>query len=141
MTGQAVAIDIGEAGNIHPRDKQEVGRRLALIAKAKVYAIPVDYSGPVFQQAEAEGSALRVRFSIAADGLTAADKPLQSFEIAGADRVFHPASAVIQGDSILVQSVAVRLPVAVRYAWRNAPQANLYNGAGLPAAPFRSDDW
>jgi sialate O-acetylesterase len=82
-----------------------------------------------------------VSFSFAADGLTAADKPLQSFEVAGADRVFHPAGAVIQGDSILVHSAAVANPVAVRYAWRNDPGANLYNGAGLPAAPFRSDDW
>jgi len=140
-TGQAVAIDIGEAGNVHPRNKQEVGRRLALIAKAKVYSIPVDYSGPVYRQAEPEGSSLRVGFSFAADGLTASEKPLQSFEVAGADRVFHPASAVIQGDFVTVRSAAVKEPVAVRYAWRNAPEANLYNGAGLPAAPFRSDDW
>jgi sialate O-acetylesterase len=140
-TGQAVAIDIGEPGNVHPRNKQEVGRRLALIAKAKVYSIPVDCSGPVFQRAEPEGAGLRVRFSSTGEGLTASGKPLQSFEVAGADRVFHPASAVIQGDSILVRSAEVRLPVAVRYAWRNAPEANLYNGAGLPAAPFRSDDW
>ncbi len=140
-TGHAVAIDIGEAANVHPRNKQEVGRRLALIAKAKVYSIPVDCSGPVFQRAEAEGPGLRVRFSFAGEGLTASGKPLQSFEVAGADRVFHPASAIIQGDSVLVHSANVRLPVAVRYAWRNAPEANLYNGAGLPAAPFRSDDW
>jgi sialate O-acetylesterase len=140
-TGQAVAIDIGEVGNVHPRNKQEVGRRLALIAKAKVYSIPVDYSGPVYRRVEAEGSSLRVSFSSGADGLTASDKPLQSFEVAGADRVFHPAGAVIQGDSILVHSAAVAKPVAVRYAWRNDPGANLYNGAGLPAAPFRSDDW
>jgi sialate O-acetylesterase len=140
-TGQAVAIDIGEAGNIHPRNKQEVGRRLALLAKAKVYSLPVDASGPVFLRAEPEGAALRLRFSSAGDGLTAADKPLQSFEVAGADRVFHPAAAVIHGDTILVQSPAVARPVAVRYAWKNAPEANLFNGAGLPAAPFRSDDW
>jgi sialate O-acetylesterase len=140
-TGQAVAIDIGEANNVHPRNKQEVGRRLALIAKAKVYSIPVDCSGPVLDRIEKEGSSIRVRFSFAGEGLTASDKPLQSFEVAGDDRVFHPASAVIRGGSILVQSAAVKRPVAVRYAWRNAPEANLYNGAGLPAAPFRSDDW
>jgi sialate O-acetylesterase len=140
-TGQAVSIDIGEARNAYPRKKQEVGRRLALIAKAMVYAIPVDYSGPAYREIAVEGSSIRVRFSFAGNGLTASGKPLQSFEVAGADRVFHPASAVIQGDSVVVRSFAVAHPVAVRYAWRNAPEANLYNGAGLPAAPFRSDDW
>lgn len=140
-TGQAVAIDIGDARNAHPANKQEVGRRLALIAKAKVYAIPVDYSGPVYREMAVEGSSIRVRFSFAGDGLTASGKPLQSFEVAGADRVFHPAGAVIQGDSVVARSFAVGNPVAVRYAWRNAPEANLYNGTGLPAAPFRSDDW
>jgi sialate O-acetylesterase len=140
-TGQAVAIDIGDPASINPRNKQEVGRRLALIAKARVYAIPVDFSGPAFAGAEPEGAAMRVHFRFAGEGLTASDKPLQSFEVAGSDRVFHPAKAVIQGSSLLVQSPQVRLPVAVRYAWRNAPEANLFNGAGLPAAPFRSDDW
>jgi sialate O-acetylesterase len=141
MTGQAVAIDIGEPGNAYPRDKQEVGRRLALIAKAEVYSIPVDYSGPAFAGAEAQGDAMRVHFLFAGDGLTASGKPLQSFEVAGADRVFHAAAASIQDDALIVRSPAVKVPVAVRYAWRNAPEANLYSGAGLPAAPFRSDDW
>jgi sialate O-acetylesterase len=140
-TGQAIAIDVGEAGNINPGNKEELGRRLALIAKAKVYSIPVDYSGPVFAGATAQGPAMRVQFLFAGEGLTASGRPLQSFEVAGADRVFHPASAVIQGDTVIVRSPAVSQPVAVRYAWRNAPEANLYNGAGLPAAPFRSDDW
>lgn len=140
-TGQAITIDIGEAGNIQPGNKQEVGRRLALIAKAKVYSIPVDYSGPVFSRATAEGPAMRVQFRFAEEGLTASGKPLQSFEVAGADRAFHSASASIQGDTVLVRSAAVPQPVAVRYAWSDAPEANLYNGAGLPAAPFRSDDW
>jgi sialate O-acetylesterase len=140
-TGQAIAIDIGEAGNLHPRNKQEVGRRLALLAKAKVYAIPVDFSGPEFSRIAIEGSSVRVFFTFAGDGLTASGKPLQSFEVAGADREFHPAAAVIQADTVIVQSFEVRLPVAVRYAWRDNPDANLYNGAGLPAAPFRSDDW
>ena len=140
-TGQAVAIDIGEGGIPDLRNKREVGRRLALIAKATVYSIPVDDSGPAFSRASQEGAALRVHFLFAGEGLTAGGKPLQSFEVAGADRVFHPASVVIQEDSVIVQSPVVRQPVAVRYAWRNAPEANLYNGAGLPAAPFRSDDW
>jgi len=139
--GQAVAIDIGEVRNVRARNKKEVGRRLALLAKAKVYAIPVDYSGPVYSEIAVEGPSIRVRFSFAGDGLTASGRPLQSFEVAGADRMFHPAGAIIQGDSVVVRSAAVGQPVAVRYAWRNAPEANLYNGAGLPAAPFRSDNW
>ena len=140
-TGQAIAVDIGEAANPNPGNKREVGRRLALIAKADVYSVSVDSSGPVFARAAAEGPAMRVRFQFAGEGLTASGKPLQSFELAGIDRVFHPATAVIQGDSVVVQSPAVPQPVAVRYAWRNAPEANLFNGAGPPAAPFRSDDW
>jgi sialate O-acetylesterase len=151
-TGMAVTIDIGEKENLHPRNKQEVGRRLALIAKAKVYGLTVDFSGPVFLAAERTGSAMLVHFQYAAMGLTAAGKPPQSFEVAGADRIFYPADATIvrrplaQGgadavDQVLVQSSKVSEPVAVRYAWSNAPEANLYNGAGLPAAPFRSDSW
>jgi sialate O-acetylesterase len=140
-TGQAVAIDIGEPGNIRPRNKQEVGRRLALIAKANVYSIPVDYSGPVLSRSETEGASVRIHFQFAGEGLTAAGKPLQSFEIAGDDRIFRQAVATIQGDTVVVHSPAVARPVAVRYAWRNSPEANLYNGAGLPAAPFRTDSW
>jgi sialate O-acetylesterase len=134
-TGQAVAIDVGET------ERREVGRRLALIAKATVYSIPVDYVGPTFGGSSVEAGAIRVHFDFAGDGLTASGKPPQSFEIAGADRVFHAAGAVIHGDSVIVRSPVVGQPVAVRYAWRNAAEANLYNGAGLPAAPFRSDDW
>ena len=138
----AVAIDLGDPKNIHPHNKQEVGRRLALIAKEKVYGVTTDFSGPVFAAAERDGSAMRVSFAFADNGLaTAAAKPLQSFELAGADRKFHPATASIVRNTVLVQCPQVPAPVAVRYAWRNAPEANLYNGAGLPAAPFRSDDW
>ncbi len=141
MTGEAVSLDLGATTGLGSGNAREIGRRLALIAKAQVYSIPVDYSGPLYSGIEHEGSALRVHFKFAGDGLTAADKPLQSFEIAGADRVFHAAKAAIEGDSVVVQSAAVKAPVAVRYAWRNAPFANLYNGAGLPAEPFRSDNW
>jgi sialate O-acetylesterase len=140
-TGMAVAIDIGDPKTIHPPNKQEVARRLALIAKDHLYGLTGDYSGPVFLAAERVGPAMRVRFRFADNGLTAGAKPLQSFEIAGADRKFHPATARIAGDAVLVQSLQVPDPVAVRYAWQNYPEANLYNGAGLPAAPFRSDDW
>ena len=126
---------------MYPRNKREVGRRLALIAKAIVYSIPVEHSGPVLSRATQEGTAIRVQFQFADEGLTASGKPLQSFEVAGPDRVFHSAGAAIKGDTVVVRSPAVAQPTAVRYAWRNSPEANLYNGAGLPAAPFRSDDW
>ncbi len=135
------AIDIGDPKDIHPRNKQEVARRLALIAKAQVYGIPGDYAGPAFESLAREGHALRVRFSHASAGLISYDKPVQSLELAGADRVFHPATARIERGTLLVTSPAVKEPVAVRYAWSNAPVANLYNGAGLPALPFRSDAW
>jgi sialate O-acetylesterase len=134
-TGQAVASDVGDAGRL------EIARRLALIAKATVYSIPVDYSGPTFSGSSVEGAAIRVHFNFAGEGLTASGKPLQSFEIAGADHVFHVAGATIHGDTVLVRSPVVRQPVAVRYAWRGSAEGNLYNGAGLPAPPFRSDDW
>ena len=139
-TGQALAIDLGNPTDIHPTNKQDVGRRLALLAKNRVYGVTLDDTGPTFADAVREGAALRVRFTHAS-GLAAQDKPTQSLEIAGADRVFHPATAKIERDTLLVSSPAVKAPVAVRYAWRNAPAANLFNGAGLPAIPFRSDQW
>ena len=140
-TGMAITIDIGEKTDIHPRNKQEVGRRLALIARTKVYDLPADHSGPVFSSVVREGNALRVKFRHAESGLIARDRELQSFEIAGADRVFRPALARIERDTVVVSAPDVREPAAVRYAWANFCEANLYNGAGLPAAPFRSDNW
>ena len=140
-TGQAVIIDLGDPDDVHPRNKQEVGRRLALIARTKVYDSPVDYSGPVFARAVPQGSILRIFFSHASSGLTARDKPLQSFEIAGADKKFYPAAARIDGATVIGSAREVKNPVAVRYGWTNDPPANLYNGAGLPATPFRSDSW
>lgn len=137
----AVALDLGEPENLHPTRKLELGRRLALIAKNQVYGIPGDHTGPMFAGAIAEGTAMRVRFTHAANGLIARDRPPQALELAGPDRVFHPATAKIQRDTLLVTAKEVREPVAVRYAWSNAPAANLYSGAGLPVVPFRSDDW
>jgi sialate O-acetylesterase len=139
-TGQALAIDIGNPDDIHPANKQDVGRRLALLAKGRIHGATVDDTGPTFASATREGPALRVRFTHA-NGLIAHDKPVQSLEIAGADRKFFPAKAKIERDTILVAAPEVKEPVAVRYAWRNAPEANLFNGAGLPAVPFRSDTW
>ena len=141
-TGLAVTIDIGDPHNIHPANKQEVGRRLALIADTEVYHLPPDVSGPVFAGVTREGSALRVRFTHSGDELASHDGPVQSVEIAGADHVFHPATASIEVDTLLVSSPDVPDPVAVRYAWTNVPpKANLYSDAGLPAVPFRSDPW
>jgi sialate O-acetylesterase len=140
-TGQALAIDIGDPKDIHPTNKQEVGRRLALLAKNRVYGLTIDDTGPTFAGAERHGAAMRVRFTHAGGGLVAHEKPPQALEIAGADRVFHPAEGAIEREMLVVTSARVREPVAVRYAWTNAPEANLYNGAGLPAVPFRSDDW
>jgi len=140
-TGQALALDIGNPDDIHPTNKQDVGRRLALLAKNRVYGITGADTGPTFLAAGREGGALRVTFTHAGDGLVAHDRPVQALELAGADRVFHPATAKIVRDTLLVSAPAVKEPVAVRYAWTNAPAANLYNGSGLPAVPFRSDAW
>jgi sialate O-acetylesterase len=140
-TGMAVTIDIGEAENIHPRNKQELGRRLALLARAHVYGLPPESVGPTFASASPEGGALRVRFTHAGDELEARGGPISALEVAGADQVFHPATGVIDVDTLLVSSPDVPEPVAVRYAWTNAPTANLYADTGLPAVPFRSDAW
>jgi sialate O-acetylesterase len=140
-TGQALAIDIGEPDNIHPINKQEVGRRLALLAKNRIYGLATDDTGPTFAGAVREGAAMRVRFTHAGSGLVAHEKPVQSLEIAGADRRFFPANGRVERDTLVVAAPEVKEPVAVRYAWRNFPEANLYSGTGLPAVPFRSDDW
>jgi sialate O-acetylesterase len=139
-TGMAVAVDVGQADDVHPVNKQDVGHRLALVALAGTYGAKVDCRGPEFSGASREGGALRVRFSHDS-GLVARGGGVRSLELAGADRTFHPATGRIDGKSLVVSSTEVPEPVAVRYAWVNAPDANLYNGAGLPAVPFRSDDW
>lgn len=140
-TGMVVTLDIGDPKDIHPVNKQEVGRRLALHARTQVYDLPGDANGPVFASAQREGKSLRVRFTHVADGLTAEKKPPQALEIAGADRRFYPATGRIEHATLLVSAPEVPEPVAVRYAWNNNPEANLFNGNGLPAAPFRSDSW
>jgi sialate O-acetylesterase len=139
-TGMAVTIEIGDPTNIHPKNKQEVGRRLALLARAQLGGETIEFAGPVFVAAKPEGGALRVSFTHAA-GLRLGGAGPTGFEVAGEDRKFVPAAARIEGDSLLVSAGVVPHPVAVRYAWRNAPPATLFNLAGLPAAPFRSDTW
>ena len=139
-TGMAVTIDIGDPDNIHPTNKQEVGRRLALIALAKLEHRSIEYSGPIYSRVEFSGGAAKVSFTHAA-GLQARNGPVSALEVAGMDRVFHVADGRIESGHLIVNSPAVPAPVAVRYAWAAAPRANLYNAAGLPASPFRSDDW
>ncbi|WP_195546554.1 sialate O-acetylesterase [Bacteroides intestinalis] len=141
-TGMAVIIDKGEANDIHPKDKQAVGHRLALIARAKTYGEQIPYSGPMYHSYEVDGDKIILSFDHTEGGLKSGDgKALQGFSIAGRDHKFHWAKAEIQGDKIVVSSPEVLYPVAVRYGWADNPVCNLYNGAGLPASPFRTDDW
>jgi sialate O-acetylesterase len=141
-TGMAVAADIGDPYDIHPRNKQEVGRRLALAAQAIAYGMEVVYSGPIYESKSTEGDKIRLHFKHVAGGLVGkSGTPLKSFEIAGEDRKFVSAEARIAGPTVVVRSDQVPHPVAVRYAWADYPECSLYNRAGLPAAPFRTDDW
>ncbi|HEY3396275.1 MAG TPA: sialate O-acetylesterase [Armatimonadota bacterium] len=137
--GLAMAIDIGDAADIHPKNKQEVGRRLALDAEAMAYGEKVVYSGPVFRSLKVEGGKAVLSFSHVEGGLVAKGGPLTGFAIAGADGKFVWAKAEIRGSQIVVWSDQVAAPAAVRYAWANNPECNLYNGAGLPAVPFRTN--
>ena len=140
--GLAVTIDVGDPDNVHPKDKEPVAQRLALLALAKTYGRKVEYSGPVFSSIKVDGNSIRVHFTHVDAGLVAKGAPLAGFEVAGADQHFVAAQAKIEGDTVVVRNDSVPSPVAVRYAWADYPAgANLYNAAGLPAAPFRSDDW
>lgn len=139
-TGMAVAIDIGEANDIHPRNKQDVGLRLALNALAITYGQATEHIGPRYETMQAEGQRIRLTFSHAS-GLHARGEDPAGFGIAGKDRIFHKASAKIDGNTAVVSSSAVPAPVAVRYAWGDNPACNLYNDSGLPMEPFRTDNW
>ena len=140
-TGMAVAIDIGEADDIHPGNKQDVGLRLALAAESQVYGADQPYSGPMYRAMDIEGGKIRLHFDHAHGGLKAKGDALKGFAIAGRDRKFAWANATVEDESVVVWSKDVPQPVAVRYAWAENPSCNLYNGAGLPASPFRTDDW
>ena len=140
-TAQAVIIDIGEADDIHPRNKQDVGTRLALAALNMTYEQHIVYSGPAYREMTREGSTIRLHFDHVGSGLTTRGDALNGFAIAGADSQFVWAEAEIDGETIVVSSPAVADPVAVRYAWANNPIISLYNRDGLPASPFRTDDW
>lgn len=163
-TGQAVIIDVGEAGDLHPRDKQTVGHRLFLIAAGNRDGHSLSFSGPIFDSSAIDGGQVRVKFRHGEGGLVAKELPstyivksvtgetaplirnspgseLEGFAICGADHKWTWAQAKIDGDSVLVWSDKVPQPAAVRYAWADNPTVNLYNRAGLPAAPFRTDDF
>lgn len=141
-TGMAVCIDIGDPKDLHPVNKQDVGNRLALAAETLVYGRPAaGRVSPLYVRAEKAGAGMVVHFKTA-DGLAArGGGELKGFTLAGADQVFRPAQARIEGDTLVVTSDTVAAPAAVRYAWADNPDCNLVSSAGLPASPFRSDDW
>ena len=142
QTGMAVINDIGNPVDIHPKNKQDVGDRLALAARHLAYKEQqLVFSGPEFQQATTEGGKMRVWFKRTGGGLKAKGDILKGFDVAGADRRFYPAEAKIEGNTVVVSSPSVTAPLAVRYAWASNPDANLYNAAGLPTSVFRSMRW
>lgn len=141
LVGMAVTIDIGTGNDIHPRNKQDVGKRLALQAEKIVYGKDIPFEGPVFKSMKIEGDKIRLSFDSVFGGLVAKGHKLTGFAIAGPDKKFVWADAKIDGNDVIVWSSKVPAPVAVRYAWANNPECNLYNAAGLPATPFRTDDW
>ncbi len=138
-TGMAVTIDVGNSDNIHPKNKQDVGLRLALAARAIADGESIVYSGPLFRQALGEGRAMRVYFDHVGGGLTAKGGSLKGFEVAGADGHFEAAQATIDGETVVVSAPGVARPMRVRYAWANDPPASLFNTEGLPASPFQSN--
>ena len=140
-TGMVVTTDIGDVKDIHPKDKQNVGKRLALWALAKTYGRDVVCSGPIYKGMKIEGDKIQLTFDYGT-GMKASDgKPLSYFKIAGADRVFHAANAEVDGDTLVVSSPEVKKPEAVRFAQQGQATPNLVNGTGLPASPFRTDAW
>ena len=141
-TGMVVTMDIGDVNDIHPRNKHEVGRRLALWSLSRTYQQPdIVYSGPLYKSMKIDGRQIRLSFDHTGSGLISRNGPLTHFTIAGNDHNFVQAGASIEGDTIVVSSEEVDAPIAVRYAWSNAAVPNLFNKEGLPASPFRTDDW
>ena len=140
-TGMAVITDIGEAADIHPKNKQDVGDRLARIALAKTYGVDIPYSGPLYQSYTKATNAITISFKHAQKICAKGNTALKGFAIAGADKIFYWATAKIEGDKVVVSSPKVKDPIAVRYNWADNPDGNLTNGSGLPASPFRTDNW
>jgi sialate O-acetylesterase len=138
-TAMVVITDHGDANDVHPTEKEPVGERLELAARALAYGEQIEYSGPLFQSYRINGSKVAISFTHTDKGLVAKDGPLKGFEIAGADKLYVPAQAEIVGETVMVFSPQVPAPVAVRYGWTNVPDVNLFNTADLPASPFRTD--
>jgi sialate O-acetylesterase len=138
-TGMVVTIDIGDPNDIHPKNKQDVGLRLSLAARAIAYGEKIEWSGPLYRQVTQEEHALRVWFDHAT-GLMAKGTEVTGFEIAGADEKYFPADAKIEGSSVVISSPEVRTPVLVRYGWAANPTCNLFNKDGLPASPFQAPE-
>jgi sialate O-acetylesterase len=140
-SAMVVTVDIGDA-DVHLRNEKDAAHRLLLAAMGVAYGQKNEASGPVYDSMTIEQNKIRLRFTHLAGGLVAKDGPLRQFSIAGADRRFVWANAALDGDAVLVSSDQVPTPLAVRYAWAENPAGcNLYNKAGLPASPFRTDDW
>jgi sialate O-acetylesterase len=140
-TGIAVTMGLGDPANVHPRKKQEVGRRLALLAEKQAYGRDGIDSGPVYKSMKPDGDKIDLSFDNIAGGLQAQGGKLEGFTIAGEDHKFVSADAKIEQDHVIVSASGVSHPVAVRYGWANSPTCTLFNKAGLPTAPFRTDDW
>ena len=140
-SGMAVTIDIGDPSQIHPKNKVPVGQRLALWARANVYGEKIPFSSPLPAGQKVTGNEITLSFTHTDGGLMARGGDLKGFVVAGTDRKWFPAKARIAGNQVVVSSPEVKSPVAVRYAWADNPDCNLYNGAGLPASPFRTDTW
>jgi sialate O-acetylesterase len=140
-TAMAVITDVGDEKEIHPRQKEPVGARLALAARALAYGETIEYAGPVYDSVKFEDGKAIVSFKKVGGGLIAKDGNLRGFTIAGEDGHFVNAEAVIQGDKVIVSSPKIARPEAVRFGWANYPQVNLWNKDGLPASPFRTDNW
>ena len=138
-TAMAVTTDVGNATNIHPTQKEPVGQRLALAARALTYGEKIEYSGPLYASMKAAGAKVEISFTHTGTGLVAKDGELKGFTIAGADGKFVPAKAEIKGDKVIVSGEGVTDPKAVRYGWANVPDVNLFNKEGIPASPFRTD--
>ncbi len=141
-TALVVTIDLGQENNVHPPDKVDVGKRLALAAEGTVYGQDIAYFGPLYESARIEGSKVVLYFHDVFGGLRARDgKPLRGFSIAGTDHKFVWAEAQIAGDEVIVSSPDVPQPIGVRYDWADSPDGNLTNNSAIPASPFRTDDW
>jgi sialate O-acetylesterase len=141
-TGMAVTTDIGNSNDIHPKDKQDVGKRLAAIALHNVYQKNVVYSGPMYKSMKIEGNKVIISFTNVGGGLLVKNAPLKGFEIAGLGQQFFPAVATVEGDQVILQNENIKIPAAVRFGWKDdAGEDNLFNKEGFPAAPFRTDKW